>query len=124
MTKNILKIHVFEIEVKRLFFMTKDVINYKKNELHKSTIENIMILKKTCNMQKMNNMKTEISKTLINILVNEIFEDFINKKTKWLNENDERSDDERLNKSNLRQNLLSIFKTLFKNQSFSLLLRV
>ncbi len=33
-------------------------------------------------MQKTNNMKTEISKTLINILMNEIFEDLINEKTK------------------------------------------
>jgi hypothetical protein len=82
MTKNILTILVFEIEVKRLFFMTRNVINYKKKKLHESTIENIMILKKTWNMQKTNNMKTEISKTLINILMNEIFEDLINEKTK------------------------------------------
>lgn len=46
MIKNILAISVSEIEVKRLFSMTRDVVTYRRNRLRGQTIENIMIIKR------------------------------------------------------------------------------
>ncbi len=52
MTKNILFIFVFDVKVKRFFFLTRDVIIYRRNRFHESTIKSIMILKKTFNVNR------------------------------------------------------------------------
>ena len=46
MIKDILNILVVDVDVKRLFSVTRDVIDYHQNRLKKTTIENIMIVKK------------------------------------------------------------------------------
>jgi hypothetical protein len=52
MIKNILSIFVFDVEVKLLLSMTKDVITYRRNRFHEIIIENIMILKKNVEFEK------------------------------------------------------------------------
>ena len=45
MTKNVLTISCAEIEVKRLFNMTKNYIIYRRNRLNSKIIEAIMLIK-------------------------------------------------------------------------------
>ena len=47
MIKDVLSISMIEIDVERLFFMTRDVMHYCRNCFHDFIIENIMIFKKT-----------------------------------------------------------------------------
>ena len=71
MIKDVLSISVFDVDVERLFFLTRDVIDYRRNRLHKQIIENIMILKKNLQIvkkysQKKNSSKNdEISKKIV-----------------------------------------------------------
>jgi hypothetical protein len=37
---------MFNVDIKRLFFIIRNVITYKRNRFHEATIENIMLLKK------------------------------------------------------------------------------
>lgn len=46
MIKNILSISIFEVEIERLFSITRDVVTYRRNRLRDQTIENIMIIKR------------------------------------------------------------------------------
>ena len=46
MIKNILDIFVVKDDVKKLFSVTRDVIDYCQNRLKKTMIKNIMIVKK------------------------------------------------------------------------------
>jgi hypothetical protein len=48
MTKDVLTILVSDVDVERLFSMTRDVVIFRRNRFHDATIENIMILKKNC----------------------------------------------------------------------------
>jgi hypothetical protein len=91
MIKNILSILVFNVEVKRLFFMTKDVITYRRNRFHENIIENIMILKKTLSLKKINrNQHVHVSSIVFNFVIDdEISEDLLNETIEWINENDE-----------------------------------
>jgi hypothetical protein len=78
MIKNILSIFVFDVEVKRLFSMTKDVIIYRRNRFHEIIIENIMILKKTLNLKKVNK-DNHVSLIVDNFLIDdEILESLLN----------------------------------------------
>jgi hypothetical protein len=94
MIKNILSIFVFDVEIKRLFFMTKDVIIYRRNHFHENIIENIMILKKTLSLKKINkNQHVHVSSIVFNFVIDdEISEDLLNEAIEWINENDEFAD--------------------------------
>ena len=46
MTRNILIISVSDVNVKRLFFITRDVVIYRRNRFRDVTIERIMLIKK------------------------------------------------------------------------------
>jgi hypothetical protein len=70
MTKNILSISVSDVRVKRLFSLTRDVITYRRNKFHESTVESIMILKKTFDAKRSQETK-EISLNLISVLLND-----------------------------------------------------
>jgi hypothetical protein len=70
MTKNILSISVSDVRVKRLFFLTRDVIIYRRNKFHESTVESIMILKKTFDAKRSQETK-EISLSLTKVLLND-----------------------------------------------------
>jgi hypothetical protein len=70
MTKNILSIFVFDVRVKRLFFLTRDVITYRRNKFHESIVKNVMILKKTFDANRSRETK-EISLNLTNIFLND-----------------------------------------------------
>jgi hypothetical protein len=48
MTKDVLTILVSDVDVERLFSMTRDVVIFRRNRFHDATIENIIILKKNC----------------------------------------------------------------------------
>ncbi len=74
MIKNVLFIFVFEVEIKRLFFITRNVVTYNKNRFLEIIIENIMIFKKLY-IQKKTKAKKNNNKTLIIIInvKNEIF---------------------------------------------------
>jgi hypothetical protein len=70
MTKNIFSISVFDVKVKRLFFLTRDVIIYRRNRFHESTIKSVMILKKTFDAKRSRKTK-EISLNLTSIFLND-----------------------------------------------------
>ncbi len=91
MIKNILSILVFDVEVERFFFMTKDVITYRRNRFHENIIENIMILKKTLSLKKINrHQHVHVSSIVFNFVIDdEISEDLLNEAIEWINENDE-----------------------------------
>ncbi len=89
MIKNILSIFVFDVEVKRLFSMTKDVVTYRRNRFHEEIIENIMILKKMLCLKKINKNQ-HVSLIVFNILMNdEMSKKLWNESTEWIDENDE-----------------------------------
>jgi hypothetical protein len=94
MIKNILSIFVFDVEVKRFFSMTKDVIIYHRNRFHENIIENIMILKKTLSLKKINrDQHVHVSLNVFNFMIDdEISEDLLNETIEWINENDEFAD--------------------------------
>jgi hypothetical protein len=94
MIKNILSIFVFDVEVKRFFFMTKDVIIYRRNRFHENIIENIMILKKTLNLKKINrDQHVHVSSIVFNFVIDdEISKNLLNKAIEWIDENDEFAD--------------------------------
>jgi hypothetical protein len=70
MTKNILSIFVFDVKMKRFFFFTRDVIIYRRNRFHESTVENVMILKKAFDAKRSREMK-EIFLNLTSIFLND-----------------------------------------------------
>jgi hypothetical protein len=79
MIKDVLFIFVFEIEIKRLFFMTRNVVTYRKNQFFEIIIENIMILKKLYTQKKAKARKNNNEASIVIINVDdEIFEKLIN----------------------------------------------
>jgi hypothetical protein len=60
--------------------MTKDVIIYRRNRFHENIIENIMILKKTLNLKKINkDQHVHVSSIVFNFVIDdEISEDLLN----------------------------------------------
>jgi hypothetical protein len=48
MTKDVLTILVSDVDIKRLFSMTRNVVIFRRNRFYNAIIENIMILKKNC----------------------------------------------------------------------------
>jgi hypothetical protein len=89
MIKNILSIFVFDVEVKRFFSMTKNVITYRRNSFHENIIENIMIFKKMLNLKKINKNQ-HVSSIVFNFLIDdEMSKKLLNKSIKWINENNE-----------------------------------
>ncbi len=88
MTKNILSISVSDVRVKRLFFLTRDVIIYRRNKFHESTVESIMILKKTFDAKRSQETK-EISLSLTKVLLNDEEKRNIIESTKWVNESND-----------------------------------
>jgi hypothetical protein len=70
MTKNILSIFVFDVRVKRLFSLTRDVITYRRNKFHESTVKSIMILKKTFDAKRSQETK-KISLSLTKVFLND-----------------------------------------------------
>jgi hypothetical protein len=70
MTKNILSISVFDVRVKRLFSLTRDVITYRRNKFHESTVKNIMILKKTFDAKRSQKTK-KIFLSLTKVFLND-----------------------------------------------------
>ena len=62
MIKNVLTISVSNVEIERLFFMTRNVVHYRRFRLIFSIIENVMILKKSYQIiEKFDNLVFEIS---------------------------------------------------------------
>ena len=47
MIKNVLIIFVIDVEVERLFFITRDVIIYRRNKFRNRIIKRIIIIKRT-----------------------------------------------------------------------------
>jgi hypothetical protein len=89
MIKNILSIFVFDVEIERLFSMTRNVVTYRRNRFHEEIIENIMILKKMLCLKKINKDQ-HVSLIVFNILMNdEMSKKLLNESTKWINENNE-----------------------------------
>jgi hypothetical protein len=70
MIKNILSIFVFDVEVERLFSMTKNVITYRRNRFHEDIIENIMIFKKMLSLKKINKDQ-HVSSIVFNFLIDD-----------------------------------------------------
>ncbi len=85
MTKNILSISVFDVRVKRLFSLTRDVITYRRNKFHESTVKNIMILKKTFDAKRSQKTK-KIFLSLTKVFLNDEKKRNIIEFTKWINE--------------------------------------
>ncbi len=54
MTKNVLAIFCFDVEVKRLFNLARNVIIYKKILLNSQTIEIMMMIKYNLNNKELN----------------------------------------------------------------------
>ncbi len=90
MIKDVLFIFVFEVEVKRLFFMTRDVVTYRKNRFLEIIIENIMILKKLYTQKKAKAKKNNNEASIVIINVDdEISEELINESTQWIADDDD-----------------------------------
>ncbi len=90
MIKDVLFIFVFEIEIKRLFFMTRNVVTYRKNQFFEIIIENIMILKKLYTQKKAKARKNNNEASIVIINVDdEIFEKLINESIQWIADNDD-----------------------------------
>jgi hypothetical protein len=53
MIKDVLAISCFDVEVKRLFNLAKDVITYKKKRLNSQTIEIVMMIKYNLNDEEL-----------------------------------------------------------------------
>jgi hypothetical protein len=88
MIKNILSIFVFDVEIKRFFSMTRNVLTYRRNRFHEEIIEKIMIFKKMLCLKKINKNQ-HVSLIVFNILMNdEMSKRLLNESTKWINEND------------------------------------
>lgn len=47
MIKNVLVVSMFDVDVKRLFSMTRDVVIYRRNRFRESIVEHIMLIKRT-----------------------------------------------------------------------------
>jgi hypothetical protein len=89
MIKNILSIFIFDVEIERLFSMTKNVITYRRNRFHEDIIKNIMIFKKMLNLKK-NNKNQHVSSIVFNFLIDdEMTKKLLNESIAWINENDE-----------------------------------
>jgi hypothetical protein len=89
MIKNILSIFIFDVEVKRLFSMMKNVVTYRRNRFHENIIENIMIFKKMLNLKKINKDQ-HVSSIVFNFLIDdEMSKRLLNESIEWINENDE-----------------------------------
>ncbi len=87
-TKNILFISVFDVKVKKLFFLTRDVIFYRQNKFHDSTIKSIMILKKIFDTNWERDIK-EISLILTSVFLDDEEKTNIIKFTKWIDESND-----------------------------------
>jgi hypothetical protein len=88
MIKNILSIFVFDVEVKRLFSMTRNVVMYQRNRFHEDIIENIMIFKNMLNLKKINKNQ-HVSSIVFNFLIDdEMSKKLLNESIEWINEND------------------------------------
>jgi uncharacterized protein YchJ len=81
MTKNILSILVFDVKIKRLFFL----IIYRRNRFHESTVKSIIILKKTFNANRSRETK-KIFLSLTNVFLNDEEKKNIIEFTEWINE--------------------------------------
>ena len=100
MIKNILNILVSDVDVERLFFLIRDVIDYRRNRLQRKIIENIMIFKKTFQIVKnFSNINSSNDSSKILSDDEEISKNLMIFTTKWFDENDddmiERFEDEK-----------------------------
>jgi hypothetical protein len=88
MIKNILSIFVFDVEVERLFSMTKNIVTYRRNRFHEDIIENIMIFKKMLSLKKINKDQ-HVSSIVFNFLIDdEMSKKLLNESIEWIDEND------------------------------------
>ncbi len=88
MTKNIFFISVFDVRVKRHFFLARDVIIYRRNKFHDSTMKSIMILKKIFETNQERDIK-KISLTLTNVFLDNEEKKNIIKLMKWIDESND-----------------------------------
>lgn len=120
MTKNVLFISVFDVKVERLFFMTRNVITYRRNRFQDSTIENIMIIKRIEYFAKnVINVDTKLLLVSINVM-KQILNDELSEKvmqfiTFWI-ENDYAFDDHYSFDSDL--NSFDDVNSMFSNDDF------
>ena len=85
MTKDILIISIFDVDVERLFFMTRDVMIYRRNRLRDHTIENIMILKRIDWLAEdfINDADTILFVIAKNMKIDELVDDELMLNTTW-----------------------------------------
>ena len=83
MTKNVLIIFVFNVEIERIFFMTRDIVHYRRSRLHALIIESVIILKKKYQIvEKFDDLIFDI------FVCDSKNKEFSLKNTKWINDDD------------------------------------
>ncbi len=65
MTKNVLAISCFDVEVKRLFNLAKNVIIYRRKRLNFQTIETMMMIKYNLNYKKLNDSLSSLNESFV-----------------------------------------------------------
>ena len=92
MIKNVFSISMTDVDVKRLFFMTRDVITYRRNRFRRRIIERIMIIKRTKWFSK--NSTFEMLSVFVNIInqimmKDELIENESSLIIEWINDDHE-----------------------------------
>ncbi len=65
MTKDVLAIFCFDVEIKRLFNLAKNVIIYKRKRLNSQTIEIVMMIKYNLNNEKSNDSLSSSNESFV-----------------------------------------------------------
>jgi hypothetical protein len=88
MIKKLFSILVSDVKLIKFFFLTCDVIIYRRNRFHESKIKVIMILKKIFDANR-SRKTNEISWNLTNILLNDEEKRNIIEFSEWVNESND-----------------------------------
>jgi hypothetical protein len=96
MIKNVLTISCFDVNVERLFNLTRDVITYRRDRLNLNIIETIMMIKYNLNNIRFINEHEIVFLNDDELFANEIVVDFCDDLS-FINENDENDENDESN---------------------------
>jgi hypothetical protein len=99
MIKDVFTISCFDIDVERLFNLTRDVIIYRRDRLNSNIIETIMMIKYNLNNIRFINENEIVFLNNDESFANEIVIDFCDDLS-FINENDEDNENDEINQDN------------------------
>jgi hypothetical protein len=98
MIKDVLTISCFNVDVERLFNLTRNVITYRRNQLNSNIIETIMMIKYNLNNIRFINENEIVFLNNDESFANEVVVDFCDDLS-FINENDENDEDYKANQN-------------------------